>query len=73
MSMSNLSDWVINYCHLKEEWRAVKREHYPEMFNSSESKNVIRFKNVGDMIKFISITNGDKTKINKLIKKDANY
>lgn len=65
--MKNVADWVFNYNTFNRQWQAAKRENYKDLFNNYRSPNVLRSSEMKTLVSLIEKTNGDHTKINKLI------
>lgn len=68
MRYKNLSNWVIVYNQHTDQFRATKRENYNELFNDNNSPLVLRSNTFNTLAELIELTNGDKDKINQLIK-----
>ena len=64
----HLSDWVFHYNSFDSTWGAAKRENQTDLFNNRKSKNVLSSKNIKDLIELINKTNGDESKIKRLVK-----
>ena len=66
MLKNHLSDWIINYNYITKTWRAVKRDDYRELFNGGN--NIIKSNKLDTLVEILNRTNGDKIKLNSLIK-----
>lgn len=68
--MENLYGWAFNYNPHTQNWRAIKREHYTEMFSKTEDENgpMLVSRDIQTLIDLIVRTNGEKESIDKLIK-----
>lgn len=63
----NLHDWLFHYNIYTNKWEAVKRDNYSELF-SGDKGNVLKSSRIETLIELISKTNGDKAKLNNLVK-----
>lgn len=64
---NNLHGWVITYNEYTQLFDAVKRENYTSLF-SGPRKDVLSSDDINTLILLIEKTNGNKSKLNKLIK-----
>lgn len=69
----HLSDWVFHYNSFDGTWGAAKRENQIDLFNNRKSKNVLSSAKINDLIELINKTNGDESKIKRLIKTSETY
>lgn len=68
MNKLNLYDWVFRFNPYDDRWYATKRDNYPELFGHIKSDDVLMSKNISDLVYIIKKTNGDKSKIKRLLK-----
>jgi hypothetical protein len=62
-----LYDYVFHYNHYTGLWSAVHRTSYMEYWNNSETKGVIRSKDINTLIEIIQKTQGNIDLADKLI------
>lgn len=67
MKKEELYGWVFTYNPYTEQYLAAKREYYHELFSGDEG-NVLRSNDIKVLEALIIKTNGDKDKIEKLLK-----
>lgn len=67
MSYRKLSGWVFIYNELAGYWQATTRENARMLYNDSQNEKVLKSKNINTLFEIIIRTDGDKTKIKKLI------
>lgn len=68
MKNKNLNDWIFNWNCYTEQWRAVKRDDYKELFNNNNSPLVLRSSRFQTLVDLINRTDGNKEKIESLTK-----
>lgn len=64
-----LYGWLFTYNPFTDKWRAAKSEHKEELFSSFKGENVISSSKIETLIELIIKTDGDRDKIEKLLKK----
>ncbi len=69
MTNHNMYDWVFHFNTYTGKWCGAKREHYNDLFNNASSDNIICSKSIHTLHELVNRTNGNKVKINKLVKK----
>jgi hypothetical protein len=65
--MNNLHDWIFHYNVYTSKWEAAKRDNYTDLF-SSRKENILRSSRIETLVEIIRKTNGEKKKINQLVK-----
>lgn len=69
MENEEVSNWVFNKCSVTGSWRAARRSDINVMFNDFNSVKVIKSKDIAVLIELINKTDGNISRMNKLIKK----
>lgn len=64
----NLHGWYFTYNYYTDKWSAAKSEN-KEQLASGDKGGVLRSSSIHTLIELVYKTNGDKNKINKLLKK----
>ena len=49
-----LNQYIFNYNSHSDEWRAVKRDNYLELFSNNDSKNILKSKKIEVLIEYIT-------------------
>ena len=63
-----LNDWIFHYCPYSKKWKSSTRENMKDLFNNVDSKNVIKSSKIETLVELINVTDGNISKMNKLIK-----
>lgn len=66
--MKNLTGWVFVYNEYTEYWQAARREDYNLLWNAMDSNKVLRSKKFETLIEIIIKTEGNLSKIKKILK-----
>ena len=69
MENNNLYDWVFRFNPMDQKWYATKRDNYNDLFSNINSEHIIKSGSINTLIEIINKTDGNKTKIKKLLKK----
>ena len=72
MENAILIDWVFHFNPYTKLWAAINRSNYSEYWNDSDSKNIIRSKEINTLVELIIKADGDIKKINKLVHETKN-
>lgn len=67
MDKSNLYGWIFHYNHFTAAWSAARREDYNDLFSNRKSTNVLSSSKIETLVEIICRTNGDASKISKLL------
>jgi hypothetical protein len=62
-----LNGWVFHFNPFTKNWVAINRNDYLEYWNNHKSKKVIKSSSIQTLVELIIKTDGDITKINKLV------
>jgi hypothetical protein len=62
-----LFNWVFGYNPYRDQWMTTDRNHYTELY--SGGKNVLFSKDINTLIDIIIKTDGDVSKVDKLVDK----
>jgi len=65
--MNRLEGWVFVYNTHTSKWMASRRDNYYDLFSNISSDKVLKSSNINTLIEIISKTQGEKTKIKKLL------
>ena len=65
--MKKLDGWVFVYNTYTNKWMASKRDNYYDLFSNISSDKVLKSSNINTLIEIIIKTQGEKTKIKKLL------
>lgn len=65
--MKKLEGWVFVYNTYTNKWMASKRDNYYDLFSNISSDKVLKSSNINTLIEIIIKTQGEKTKIKKLL------
>lgn len=65
--MKKLEGWVFVYNTYTNKWMASKRDNYYDLFSNISSDKVLKSNNINTLIEIIIKTQGEKTKIKKLL------
>ena len=66
--MEKLQGWVFTYNSYSKVWMCATRENYSLLFNDFTNKKVLRSRNLNTLIELVIKTEGNESKLKKLIK-----
>ena len=66
--MNKVSGWMFTYNEFTKNWQAATRENVKMLFNDVMNSRVLKSTSLDTLIDIIRRTDGDPTKLKKLIK-----
>jgi hypothetical protein len=69
MENEALYDWVFRFNPMDGKWYCAKRDHYNDLFSNMNSEHLLKSSSIKTLIELINKTDGDMSKLEKLIKK----
>ena len=66
--ISPLYNWVFHFNSFANTWAAIPRDHYQEYWSDSAHPAIIRSREINTLIDILYKTNGERDKIDQLIK-----
>jgi len=66
---NSLYEWVFRYNNYTNNWCAVQRDNYQDLFSDVDSDNVLKSSSIETLIEIIKRINGDINNVKSILNK----